>query len=862
MEAAPRANTPAEGAPAIRGKARVGEALTASTSGVTDADGLDNATFAYQWLRGGADIPGATGATYTAVDADEGERLKVRVEFTDDAGNEESLTSAATKAVAARPRPKVSVADARVREAAGATLDFAVTLSIPAPSPVTVGYRTMDASAKAGEDYEARAGKLRFGAGETAKTLRVTVLDDAVDEGDETMVVVLEPGAGVDRGDRLASGTIENSDPLPAAWLVRFGRTAADHAVEAVEERFRDPGGASHATFGGRRLWGGGGLFDPLPGRGGMPGDPFACSPFGGGLFGTAADGAPGHGPGAAAPLGGGTGLSGGAGPDGAGRTFGASAGTGFGTNAATDCGTDAGMNPGTTAGTNGAMRAGMHGGMNAGTNRGMNGGMNAGTNRGMNAGMDGGMGAGMDGARRGPPAGGGYRPRLRDLLLGSSFRLSAGGADEYGAPRRLTAWGGASATRFDGVADGVSVNGEVATFLVGADAAWDRWLAGITVAHSIGAGGFRGGPGGGTGELDSTLTAVHPYARWQASERLSAWGVLGYGAGDLALETNGSAWETDTSMRMAAGGLRGVFLRGAGGLELAAKTDLRVTHIASDGVEDNEAGLLAATAGGTSRVRLLVEGSRPFRFGGTRLLTPTLELGVRRDGGDAETGTGIDLGGSLRYADAALGLTAEASGRYLVAHEDDAYREWGASASVRIDPGTPGRGLTLAVMPTWGASATGGAERLWSVRDARGLGGRGFDTAMRLRAEAGYGLAAFKGRGSVTPFVGLSTAGPTGRDWRFGAQWTHGAALRMSLEATRRESPVAPAAHGVSFRLTWTPGARGPSSRAAARAAGAAPVGAPRTGAQCPGDGTRREPPPVAPACSRAPQQQGPADR
>ncbi len=191
---------------------------------MSDADGLENAEFAHQWLRGGADIPGATGATYAVVDADEGERLKARVEFADDAGNEESLTSAATKAVAARPRPKASVADARVREAAGATLDFAVTLSAPAPGAVTVGYRTMDASAKAGEDYEARAGKLRFGAGETAKTLRVKVLDDAVDEGDEKMVVVLEPGAGVDRGDRLASGTIENGDPLPAAWLARFGR--------------------------------------------------------------------------------------------------------------------------------------------------------------------------------------------------------------------------------------------------------------------------------------------------------------------------------------------------------------------------------------------------------------------------------------------------------------------------------------------------------------------------------------------------------------------------------------------------------------------------------------------------------------
>ena len=95
----PPANAPAEGAPAISGTARVGETLTASTSGISDADGLANAEFSYKWIRGGADIPGATGASYTAVEADLGERLKVRVEFTDDAGNEESVTSAATEAV-------------------------------------------------------------------------------------------------------------------------------------------------------------------------------------------------------------------------------------------------------------------------------------------------------------------------------------------------------------------------------------------------------------------------------------------------------------------------------------------------------------------------------------------------------------------------------------------------------------------------------------------------------------------------------------------------------------------------------------------------------------------------------------------
>ena len=98
-------NTAATGAPTIGGTPRVGEELTASTSGISDADGLDDASFAHQWMRADSDIRGATGSTYTAVEADEGDRLKVRVSFTDDAGNQESLTSAVTDAVAARSAP-------------------------------------------------------------------------------------------------------------------------------------------------------------------------------------------------------------------------------------------------------------------------------------------------------------------------------------------------------------------------------------------------------------------------------------------------------------------------------------------------------------------------------------------------------------------------------------------------------------------------------------------------------------------------------------------------------------------------------------------------------------------------------------
>ena len=86
-------NTPATGSLSITGTAPVGQTLTANTTGISDSDGLTNATFAYQWLVDDAEINGATGSGYTLVAADAGKAFKVRVTFTDDAGNEESLTS-------------------------------------------------------------------------------------------------------------------------------------------------------------------------------------------------------------------------------------------------------------------------------------------------------------------------------------------------------------------------------------------------------------------------------------------------------------------------------------------------------------------------------------------------------------------------------------------------------------------------------------------------------------------------------------------------------------------------------------------------------------------------------------------------
>ena len=102
--AAPQPDSPATGQPTISGTARVGEMLTADTSGIADADGLTNVTYSYQWLGDDTDIAGATSSTYTLVDDDEGQTIKVRVIVTDDAENETTLTSGATAAVAA-PEP-------------------------------------------------------------------------------------------------------------------------------------------------------------------------------------------------------------------------------------------------------------------------------------------------------------------------------------------------------------------------------------------------------------------------------------------------------------------------------------------------------------------------------------------------------------------------------------------------------------------------------------------------------------------------------------------------------------------------------------------------------------------------------------
>ena len=319
-------------------------------------------------------------------------------------GDDEVLSNSISKTI--QGPPGLSVADARVEEAAGATLDFAVTLGRASSSTVTVDYATSDGTAAAGEDYTATSGTLTFNAGETSKTVSVPVLDDAHDEGSETLTLTLSNPSGGNAylKDATATGTIENTDAMPQAWLARFGRTVAEQVIEAVEGRFSAPRAAGvEMTLAGERIGS----------AGAAPEDDEARAKLGEAEDRSRLE----------------------------------------------------------------ALKNWLQGTETADRDAG-----------GRRAGYD---------SRGVTPS---------ELLTGTSFALT-GGAKAGGT---VSLWGRGAVSRFDGREGDLSLDGEVASAMMGADWVRERWTAGLLVSRSVGEGGYRGPEGEGT--VESTLTGFFPY--------------------------------------------------------------------------------------------------------------------------------------------------------------------------------------------------------------------------------------------------------------------------------------------------------------------------------------------------------------
>ena len=590
----------------------------------------------------------------------------------------------------------LSVADARANENNDDTLAFLVTLSQAAAEAVTVDYATADGTATAGTDYTGTNGTLTFAVGETEKTVSVAILNDAHDDGAETLTLTLSNAIGAQLLDAEATGTIENTDPLLKAWTARFGRTAAQHVVDGVGARVA----ASRAA----------GMRATLAGR--------AVSSVDSGTNDTAG-----------------------------------SAGTRAGAAASASAVRDFAALADRMAGDDAASPI---------ESRALSG---------------------------------------RELLTGSAFALT-GGADGGGS---AAFWGRGARSRFDGRDGDLSLEGEVTTAMLGADYAAERWITGLALSQSVGDGAYR--TEGDSGRIESTLTGLYPYAGYDLDERLSVWAVAGYGEGTLTLVRPEETRRTAIAMVMAAAGVRGdlVSRAGAEGLALTLESDGLIARTTSDAVP----GLVVAEADVT-RLRLGLDAGYGLALHGGVLLTPSVEIGLRHDGGDAETGFGVEIGGGLALAAPARGISMSLAGRGLLAHEADGdVDERGASVSLEWDS-TPSsdRGPSLSLRHSVGASSSGGADALLGRETLAGLAANDNATpGGQLEAEFGYGFGVLGGRFTGTPHAGFGLT-ETGHDirlgWRLSPARTDKLDLAFGIEATRTagandDGPQ----YGIAFRAT-----------------------------------------------------------
>ena len=384
-----------------------------------------------------------------------------------------------------------------------------------------------------------------------------------------------------------------------------------------------------------------------------------------------------------------------------------------------------------------------------------------------------------------------------QEVLGGTSFRVRLG--NEGDGPG-MGVWAGSDYRSLSG-GRAVDWEGGLFSMHTGADAEFGPGFVG-----GLGASWFdadmdytdRNGGEEVRGEHRSRMTLFHPYLGWSSAGGSQVWAAFGYGQGKAKVR-DGAAGRQSSGSEFRGGALGGS-VRVFTGEDAAATVDLKgegqMTRLS---VEDNGE-LLAGLAVGTHRLRMAVEGKRRLTLEAGGSLEPSMELGVRWDGGDGETGAGLELGSRVRYAHPELGLSVEALGRVLLAHEGET-REWGAGGSVRLDPGSDGRGLSFQLVPAWGKTDSG-MQRLWKdglTGEREKSGGSG----AQVDAELGYGVGAFDGVMTVYGGMGLSRGE---RAYRTGSRFALGPSLTLNLEGERKRSSGDALEYGVKLGLdlTW----------------------------------------------------------
>ncbi len=402
-----------------------------------------------------------------------------------------------------------------------------------------------------------------------------------------------------------------------------------------------------------------------------------------------------------------------------------------------------------------------------------------------------------------------------REALAGRTFALGLGDGDidisdfdslYGGGGHGVVFWGSGEQRALSLEKEALSWSGEAYTALVGTDGQLTRTLrAGVAASWFESYIDYtdKSGDDAIKGAHESRMQAIHPYLGWSGDGGSRVWAVLGYGVGEIEIvdaeivERFGVQRSDSRLLAAAAGGSVRAVSEGA--LTVDVKGALEGTQYS---VEANgEQGVIEAVSVETHRLRLSVEGSRSYALGGGGSLTPSLEVGVRWDGGDGETGTGVEVGGGMSWRSASGAVSVEARGRGLLTHESG-LNEWGAGGAVRLGAVDDGYGLSLSVLPSWG-SVESGVSRLWE----EGVTGRApgaSSSGARLAAELGYGFGVFEGAGVATPYLGFGYENGGDRRYRVGTRLGLGDTLDLTLEAERKEADTPNHGAHIDLRVIW----------------------------------------------------------
>ena len=404
-------------------------------------------------------------------------------------------------------------------------------------------------------------------------------------------------------------------------------------------------------------------------------------------------------------------------------------------------------------------------------------------------------------------------------LLDGASFvlplplsALSATGNAPTGNPGKTAVWGSGDFRNLaDDDADGLEWEGQTLSAHLGIDKRFsEQALAGLALSWNDASFDYKDDADNSTnptpsqGEYQYSVVTINPYFGW-SNAGLKLWGTVGFGQGEITIDqedgdelstdtTSTDTMSTDTTQLSFAGGFNHRLTDSPGG-SLHIKGDIALTQVAVEA----EAGKFDQQDIASSRLRLLLSGERRRELASGGALTPSLEIGVRSDGGDGTTGTGIEIGGGLRYANPGGTVAVAGNVRTLLAGD---YDELGADFSVRLSSKS-GRGLSLTLHPVWGR-AQSAADRLWNdgINETAGeiTGG---DTALRgsVDTEVGYGMSAtmLDSPGLLTPYAGM-IATEDGNRLRLGGRFVGGNGLSLNLEGAQ-ENATDGASHQVLLR-------------------------------------------------------------